>query len=105
MQEKPPSIPQLIYSNVKSFVEQQQYFFDMLWSKAISSEQKIKEIEYGIVPDFIETIRDYKDKSNLEKKELWVSAAVADYLDSPLHCKWMICTVICERTSRGWAKR
>jgi two-component system sensor histidine kinase VicK len=43
VQEKPPSTPQLIYSNVKSFVEQQQFFFDMLWSKAVQAEQKIRD--------------------------------------------------------------
>ena len=42
--------PQLIISTVKSFVEQQQYFFDMLWYKAIPAEQRIKEIEEGIEP-------------------------------------------------------
>jgi signal transduction histidine kinase len=50
--------PQLIISTVKSFVKQQQYFFDMLWKKAIPAEQKIKEIEEGIEPEYIETIRD-----------------------------------------------
>jgi two-component system, OmpR family, sensor histidine kinase VicK len=57
VQENLP-LSEWIHSTVKSFIEQQQYFFDMLWSKAISAEQKIKEIEYGIAPDFIETIRD-----------------------------------------------
>ncbi len=36
------------YSNVKSFVDQQQYFFDMLWNKAIPAERRIKEIEEGL---------------------------------------------------------
>ncbi len=58
VQEKPPSTPQLIYSNVKSFVEQQQFFFDMLWNKSIPAEQKITELEEGIIPLFIETIAD-----------------------------------------------
>src|SRR6476659_500434 len=39
-----------IYSTVKSFVEQQQFFFETLWSKSIPGEQKIKEIEEGIEP-------------------------------------------------------
>ena len=47
-----------IYSTVKSFVEQQQYFFDMLWKKSIPAEQKIKELEEGVEPEVIETIRD-----------------------------------------------
>jgi hypothetical protein len=50
-----------IYSTVKSFVEQQQYFFDMLWNKAIPGEQKIMQIEEGIEPEVIETIRDHDE--------------------------------------------
>ena len=38
---KQQPMPQLIYSNVKEVVEQQQYIFDTLWSRAIPSEQKI----------------------------------------------------------------
>ncbi|MFL6343512.1 MAG: hypothetical protein ACJ72U_18460 [Nitrososphaeraceae archaeon] len=47
-----------IYSTVKSFVEQQQYFFDMLWNKAIPAKQRIKEIQEGLKREFIETIQD-----------------------------------------------
>jgi hypothetical protein len=36
-------------STVKSFVEQQQYFFDMLWNKSIPLKQRIKEIEEGLI--------------------------------------------------------
>ena len=50
--------PKIIYCNIRSFVEQQQYFFDMLWNKAETADQRIREIEEGIKPDFIETIRD-----------------------------------------------
>ncbi|MGB8024947.1 MAG: HAMP domain-containing sensor histidine kinase [Nitrososphaeraceae archaeon] len=41
--------PQLIYSNIKEFIEQQQYIFDSFWSKSIPSEQKIREIEEGVI--------------------------------------------------------
>ena len=41
---------ELIRSNVKTFVDQQQFFFETLWSKSIPAEQKIKEIEEGIEP-------------------------------------------------------
>ena len=41
--------PQLIYSNIKEFIEQQQYVFDSFWSKSIPSEQKIREIEEGVI--------------------------------------------------------
>jgi two-component system, OmpR family, sensor histidine kinase VicK len=44
------AIPEVIYSNVEKIVEQQQYLFETLWSKAISAEQRIREIEEGIIP-------------------------------------------------------
>ncbi|HZB17980.1 MAG TPA: hypothetical protein VE445_12510, partial [Nitrososphaeraceae archaeon] len=40
---------QIIHSNVKEVVEQQQYIFDTFWVKSIPAEQKIKEIEEGII--------------------------------------------------------
>ena len=51
-------LPQLIHSNFKAIIEQQQYFFETLWSKAIPAEDKIREIEGGIKPEVIETIRE-----------------------------------------------
>jgi two-component system sensor histidine kinase VicK len=41
---------QIIYSNLREIVEQQQYIFETLWSRAIPSEQRIREIEEGIRP-------------------------------------------------------
>jgi two-component system sensor histidine kinase VicK len=49
---------QLIYCNVKSSVEAQQFLFNTLWKKAISAEERIMEIEEGLKPAFIETLRD-----------------------------------------------
>jgi two-component system, OmpR family, sensor histidine kinase VicK len=51
-------IEQLVVGNVKALVEQQQYFFDMLWNKAIPAKQRIKEIEEGLKREFIDAIRD-----------------------------------------------
>lgn len=48
----------MIYSTAKEFVEQQQFFFDMLWNKAIPAKQRFKEIEEGAKREFVETIRD-----------------------------------------------
>lgn len=42
----------------KPFIELQQYIFDTLWSSAIHSREKIKEIELGLDKEFIETIKD-----------------------------------------------
>ncbi|MFL6369848.1 MAG: hypothetical protein ACJ72F_03345, partial [Nitrososphaeraceae archaeon] len=40
----------IIYSNVKEIVEyQRQFVFDSFWSRSIPAEQKIKEIEEGII--------------------------------------------------------
>jgi two-component system, OmpR family, sensor histidine kinase VicK len=47
---------QATYSDVKEVVEQQQFIFDTLWSRALPFEQKIIEIEEGIEPEVIETI-------------------------------------------------
>jgi two-component system, OmpR family, sensor histidine kinase VicK len=56
---KPAS--QIIYSNVKEIVaHQQQYIFDSFWNRAIPAEQKINEIEEGIV---------YYETKVLEDKE------------------------------------
>ncbi len=42
---------ELIRSNVKTFVQQQKYFFETLWNKAILAHHRIKEIEEGISPN------------------------------------------------------
>ena len=60
--------PLLIASTIRAFVEQQQYFFDMLWRKAIPAKQRIKEIEEGLKREFIETIQDPDEIRNLIPK-------------------------------------
>src|SRR5215472_17154041 len=39
---------QIIYSNLHEIIEQQQYIFETLWSKAIPSKQRIREIKEGV---------------------------------------------------------
>jgi two-component system sensor histidine kinase VicK len=51
-------LTQVFYSNADEVVKQGQYVFDTFWYKAIPAEDRIREIEEGIKPDFIETIRD-----------------------------------------------
>jgi hypothetical protein len=48
----------MIYSNVKSSVEAQQFLFNTLWKKAIPAEERITEIDEGLKPAFMETLRD-----------------------------------------------
>jgi two-component system sensor histidine kinase VicK len=48
--EKGKVAAQIMYSNVKELVEEHEYMFDTLWSKAISAEQRIRQIEEGVEP-------------------------------------------------------
>jgi two-component system, OmpR family, sensor histidine kinase VicK len=70
---------EFIYSNVKTFVDQQQYFFETLWNKAIPAEKKIREIEEGRPPEKLEILEDTHksigrafDIMNKTQKELLV---------------------------------
>jgi signal transduction histidine kinase len=48
--EKGKPASQIVYSNVKEIVQQQrQFVFDSFWRRSIPAEQKIKEIEEGII--------------------------------------------------------
>lgn len=61
---------QCIFTTVRGFVDQQQYFFEMLWKKAIPASQRIKEIEENLKREFIETIRDTDETTSLISKVL-----------------------------------
>jgi two-component system sensor histidine kinase VicK len=50
-------VSQLIYSNVKTFVEQQQYLFETLWNRAIPAEIRIREIEEDTILGVTEVIQ------------------------------------------------
>ena len=50
LEEEGKIASQPIYSNVDEIVKQQQYMFETLWSKAIPSEKRIREIEEGVRP-------------------------------------------------------
>jgi two-component system, OmpR family, sensor histidine kinase VicK len=52
----PPDV--LIRSTAKVFVEQQQFFFETLWNKAVPASQRFRELEQGLKPEVIETIRE-----------------------------------------------
>jgi two-component system, OmpR family, sensor histidine kinase VicK len=65
-EEQEQSIPQLIHSDVKEVVEQQQYVFDSFWNRAIPSEQKIREIDYGIMPEVTEVIQSPEEAERRE---------------------------------------
>jgi two-component system sensor histidine kinase VicK len=56
---------QMIYSNVKSSVEAQQFLFNTLWNKAIPAEERIMEIDEGLKPAFMETLRNAVEVQNI----------------------------------------
>ena len=73
------SFPHMVTSTVMVFVQQQQYFFNTLWERAIPAEQRIKEIEEGRAPEKLEIIQDTQksisrafDIMNKTQKELLV---------------------------------
>jgi two-component system sensor histidine kinase VicK len=61
-------VPQVIYSNVKDIVVQQQYVFEAFWNRAIFADQKIREIEEGVDFGKTEIIQD-----SYTAKELFIN--------------------------------
>ncbi|HKU48996.1 MAG TPA: ATP-binding protein [Nitrososphaera sp.] len=59
LEGRPPT--QYIHSNVQAFVEQQQYFFEMLWEKAIPVNDRVNELERGLEPEFTEVVAGAQD--------------------------------------------
>lgn len=60
---------QAVYSNMSEVVEHQQYIFDNFWNRAIPAEDRIKEIEEGIVTAGIRLIEN-QDEIIFEIKRL-----------------------------------
>ena len=58
-------VSHIIYSNVRAMVEEQKYVFESFWNKAIPAEQRIREIEEGIEPEFFEIIAERKKISQI----------------------------------------
>ncbi len=63
---KAQPISQLIFSNVSEIVNQQQFVFDSFWDKAIPSEERIKEIEKGIISPVTTIFNDYRKAESKE---------------------------------------
>jgi two-component system, OmpR family, sensor histidine kinase VicK len=80
--EKGKIASQIIYSNVKEIVDQHQYIFDTLWDKALSAEQRIREIEEGI---------EHYQTRFLEKPEE-VTKELKHRIDAIRSGEWSICS-------------
>ena len=81
--QKAQPIPQLIFSNVPEIVEQQ-FVFDSFWDKGIPSEQRIRELEEGIVSPITTVFTEYKKAERKEfdmireaRKEIQIIYSVA----------------------------
>jgi two-component system, OmpR family, sensor histidine kinase VicK len=59
------TLPHAVTTTVRIFVEQQQYFFETLWNKAIPAEHRIREIEEEIEPQGIAVIYDARQALEL----------------------------------------
>lgn len=55
--KKMQPVPELIYSNAKSVVEQNQYVFDTLWSRALAAKDRIWEIDGGTLRRETKTLK------------------------------------------------
>jgi two-component system, OmpR family, sensor histidine kinase VicK len=51
-------LSQAILTSAKPLVEAQEYLFENLWKSAIPAQHKVMEIEEGVNPPFMETLRD-----------------------------------------------
>jgi len=65
LHEKDKPSSQIIHSNMKEIVEEQQYVFDTLWNKSIPADDKIKEIEQEIEPEYFRVINDNEEATNI----------------------------------------
>jgi two-component system sensor histidine kinase VicK len=61
-------VPEVIYSNVKTLVIQHQFTFETLWDRSIPAEQRIKELEEGLLPERTEVIHDSHLTENAYKQ-------------------------------------
>jgi signal transduction histidine kinase len=88
--EKGKIASQIIYSNQKEIVDQHQYMFDTLWNKAVSAEQRIKEIEDGVIGQehyqtrFLENPKDVSEELkktiNTSEEDSWSTCSTFDGL-------------------------
>src|SRR6476620_2338781 len=73
--EEVKPLTQVFFSSIKEVVKQGQYIFDTLWNTATPSEQKIRELEKGVLPIRTrllekqdEIIKEIKRKNNAANK-------------------------------------
>ena len=72
--------PKAIYSNIPEVVQQQKYFFEIVWDKAIPAEQRIREIQEGVELTRTRLIEDpneiFVESKKAIKEAAWFSACI-----------------------------
>jgi hypothetical protein len=61
------SLTSALYTTSKGFVEAQKHLFETLWNKATTAQERIKDIEEGLKPGFIQS---FEDRYEVQKKAL-----------------------------------
>jgi two-component system sensor histidine kinase VicK len=65
LHENDKPLSHIIHSNMKEIVEEQQCIFDTLWSKSIPAEDRIKEIEQELEPEYFRVINDNEEATKI----------------------------------------
>jgi signal transduction histidine kinase len=99
-------ITQLIVSNVEGFVEQQQYFFETLWGKAIPAKQRIAELEEGRTRTSTKVVEEpgkilSETKRMVFESESYVVCSVPDGLKYAYYYARDVFTEVLERHKAG----
>jgi two-component system, OmpR family, sensor histidine kinase VicK len=63
--ENDKPLSHIIHSNMKEIVEEQQCIFDTLWNKSTPAEDKIKEIEQEMEPEYFRVINDNEEATKI----------------------------------------
>ena len=65
LHENDKPLSHIIHSNMKEIVEEQQCIFDTLWNKSTPAEDKIKEIEQEMEPEYFRVINDNEEATKI----------------------------------------
>jgi two-component system, OmpR family, sensor histidine kinase VicK len=65
LHENDKPLSHIIHSNMKEIVEEQQCIFDTIWNKSTPAEDKIKEIEQEMEPEYFRVIKDNEEATKI----------------------------------------
>src|SRR5438309_3297528 len=67
LQEVKP-VSHAIYSSARQLVEVERHIFETLWNGSVPAERKLKELEEGLEPEFLEVINDPRESIKIITK-------------------------------------